>query len=363
MADFPTLVKPAFITPFRVPGAIGSVGQTGRVQLRSSIAIGREWDMTWNAIRAGTPDVDALFAFIEDAWSQGKTFDLTHPYSPGSGLAKHGYGGGTVRVNGASQTGSSLVTDGWSATNLVTNPGFETGVMSPHIATGNGGTWAVSGTTPIFGSFSATYDPTGATADAYLYLNGPVGSSSGHVVVSEGQKITVYMYAKVDAGTGSDFRVNLDWRNAAGVQVSETVGVAITPNTTAALAQVTDTAPAGATYVVARPYVINAGNTTLVRFDDAVLFRSHAAKAGDVFRIDGLPQLFRVMADAAMDVNGNATLTVSPPIMVGSSPIENGLLIMDGAKLTAYIASPPNLPAVPPGRYVAGLTLTLREAL
>ncbi len=121
MPSFPRTVLPRLVSPFRVPTGLVARGQTGKDQLRTIVAMGREWDEIWPPIRVGTVEVDALLAFIEDAYNRQVVFDLTHLITPGSGRAPNGAGGGTPLVNGASQTGSALVTDGWSVsiTNVV----------------------------------------------------------------------------------------------------------------------------------------------------------------------------------------------------------------------------------------------------
>jgi hypothetical protein len=55
----------------------------------------------------------SLLAFISKTWNRGEIHDFTHPLLPGSGIAKNGTGSGTPAVDGASQTGTTLVTDGW----------------------------------------------------------------------------------------------------------------------------------------------------------------------------------------------------------------------------------------------------------
>ena len=121
-------------------------------------------------------------------------------------------------------------------------------------------------------------------------------------------------------------------------------------------------APAGTAYVVMRPRVLNDGGIG-IRLDDMVMFRSHVVKAGDVLKVAGLPQLLRASASATMDENGNATLTIDPPIIAGGSPANNAALTVSDNTLTVFIASPPNLPPAVPGYFVDGMTLTFRESL
>lgn len=367
MADFPVLVKPAFITPFRVPGAIGSVGQTGKVQLRSAIGMGREWDMTWNPIQVGTPNVDALLAFIEDAWSQGKTFDLSHPYTPGSGLAPHGVGGGTPLVNGASQTGASLITDGWGSTggtNPADNPGFESGSLSPHVTIAAGGAWSVDTVAPRTGTYAAQYSPTGQTGIASIAFTSASVPNGRHPAVA-GRRYTVEFWSRrgggAGAGDGNGVAGNLAFYSSSGF-ISQSTGTTVVNSNIYQRIAHSAVAPANTAFVEYRGMVENDAIALDTYIDDAFIF-TNVMDAGDVFKIGGLPQLFRVTGHANMDTAGNATIPISPPIVAGGSPANNAVITRTGAKLTAYVASPPNLPNVPPGRWWAGLTVTFREAL
>jgi len=134
MADFPRTIKPAQVSPFRVSTGLVSPGVTGKDQLRAVVAMGREWDEIYSNLRVGTPDVDALMATLEDAYNQMTAFTIRHLMSPGSGRPRHGVGGGTPVVNGAGQTGSTLMTDGWTpsvANSVVKGDVFKIANVSP----------------------------------------------------------------------------------------------------------------------------------------------------------------------------------------------------------------------------------------
>jgi len=121
MATFPSTILPRQETIPRVPTGLRSVGGSGGVQLLGSQQIGRMWEATWADLRLGRADVEALLTWVEWAFHTSQIFDVTHSALPGSGKAPLGAGGGTPLVAGASQTGESLNTDGWSAsvTNVV----------------------------------------------------------------------------------------------------------------------------------------------------------------------------------------------------------------------------------------------------
>lgn len=90
------------------------MGQSGAIQTRSEAAQGRIWQEMWPAMPAGSEDVQELLTTIENLFNTGATCTLTHYLLPGSGKARNGTGGGTPRVNGASQSGTSLVTENWT---------------------------------------------------------------------------------------------------------------------------------------------------------------------------------------------------------------------------------------------------------
>ncbi len=114
MADFPRTVKPASVTYPKVIGSLISVGQSGKVQTRSETAQGRIWQETYPVLPAGNADVQDLLVQTENYFNLGTTFTITHYLLPGSGMARNGTGGGTPRVNGPDQSGTSLVTENWT---------------------------------------------------------------------------------------------------------------------------------------------------------------------------------------------------------------------------------------------------------
>ena len=205
MAAFPRTVPPARVTYPKVLGSLISIGQSGALQTRSAAAQGRAWQETWAALPAGSEDVQELITTIENLYNTGATCTLTHYLLPGSGLAANGAGGGTPLVNGADQSGTSLVTDGWTA--------------------------------------------------------------------------------------------------SAAVRM----------------------------------------------------------KAGDCFTVAGLDVLFRATADISSDGSGNATITIEPPIVAGSSPANNAALTIASATLTAVVLDYTDASAGP-DEFIGGLKVTFREA-
>ena len=91
------------------------MGQSGAIQTRSEAAQGRMWQEAWPALPAGSEDVQELLVTIENLFNTGATCTLTHYLLPGSGKAANGTGSATTPlVNGADQSGTSLITDAWS---------------------------------------------------------------------------------------------------------------------------------------------------------------------------------------------------------------------------------------------------------
>lgn len=119
MSAWPRVILPQSVTDFEVPGALQSVGQTGRAQYRSTQQIGRVWTETYPPFKAQEADGRAFLAMIRDTWRSGASFTIEHYLH----RTKLGGGTGTPRVNGVSLTGSSLPTDGWTGTNPVLKAG------------------------------------------------------------------------------------------------------------------------------------------------------------------------------------------------------------------------------------------------
>jgi len=121
MGAFPRDVKPRAVTYPKNRGSLVSVGQSGGLQTRSESAQGRIWTETWGVISAGDADVQDLLVKVGSFYNTGESFTITHYLLPGSGLAANGSGLGSPKVNGNDQSGTSLMTYGWTAS--------ETGVM------------------------------------------------------------------------------------------------------------------------------------------------------------------------------------------------------------------------------------------
>lgn len=200
MAAFPRTKQPASVSPFSVPGPLISHGHSGKDQRRATLQIGRSWTETWPPLRADDADVQALLTFIRRHWASGDSFTIAHLATPGSGLDPNGAGGGTPVVNGASQTGTSLVTDGWS-----------TGVTDV-VKTGD--VIKISGLTPLYEITADANSDGSGNATLSIYPSIPTGSSPADnaPITRSGCTLTAYITEPPnipDARRGSYFIVGL----------------------------------------------------------------------------------------------------------------------------------------------------------
>lgn len=112
MASWPRAIRPATATPLQFPGALASWSDSGKAQHRSTGQIGVMWTETYPAFHARSVEGQAFLAFIGYAWRNGITFDIDHVLHP----TRLGVGTGTPRIDGAGQTGDTILTDGWLQT-------------------------------------------------------------------------------------------------------------------------------------------------------------------------------------------------------------------------------------------------------
>lgn len=110
MPTFPRTILPRSVSLPAFPGALRSRGETGKIQKRAFTNMGRQWSETFPPLRTSDAATLGFLAVINDYWRSGTIFDIAHRMF----LAPKGVGTGTPLVNGASQTGASLVTDGWT---------------------------------------------------------------------------------------------------------------------------------------------------------------------------------------------------------------------------------------------------------
>ena len=113
MPTFPTATAPRAASDLILPGALKEVSHSGIYQVRATLAAGWSFEFEYGILTTFTPDDMAIMSFINQAWNRGISFDITHPTMPGSGVAPNGLGTAGVRVKGPSQTGASVIIDGY----------------------------------------------------------------------------------------------------------------------------------------------------------------------------------------------------------------------------------------------------------
>jgi hypothetical protein len=86
-------------------------------------------------------------------------------------------------------------------------------------------------------------------------------------------------------------------------------------------------------------------------------------KAGDIISIAGISHVFDITADAPNLAGGITTLSINPPIFAGGSPANSAAITYTAVRLNAFLHSFPNLPNASPDTYIAGLSITHREAV
>ena len=110
---WPRTVIPTRISDLWSPGALKDFGISGIIQIRATLAVGWSWEEVYPLLSVRDVDHMELTAYIKYAWNRGIIFTLTHPLVPGSGIAPNGLGTAGVLVDGASQTGDSILVDGY----------------------------------------------------------------------------------------------------------------------------------------------------------------------------------------------------------------------------------------------------------
>jgi len=175
MTAFPRTVLPQVIARPQLVGPLISVGQGGKPQVRSTLQIGWSWTESWGPLRVGDTTAEAFQALIQSYWRSGAVLDVDHRWQ----RALLGVGGGTPRVNGASQTGATLATDGWPndtanvlrAGDIIRIAGLNQVIQ----VTANANSGATTG--PATLSINAPIFVGGSPADdALLTINNPAGS-------------------------------------------------------------------------------------------------------------------------------------------------------------------------------------------
>ncbi len=86
-------------------------------------------------------------------------------------------------------------------------------------------------------------------------------------------------------------------------------------------------------------------------------------KAGDIIAIAGVSGVRDVTADAPNVVGTSCAVAINPPIFAGQSPADNAIVTYTAVRLNAFILAAPDVPPAGPDGYIAGLSVTFREAV
>ena len=95
----------------KAPGGLASWSVGGVGQTRDVSQKGRSWTEEWPPLKASVAATQAFLAQVAGYYAAGTLLSIQHQ----SRKTTLGVGTGTPLVKGADQTGKSLVTDGWTA--------------------------------------------------------------------------------------------------------------------------------------------------------------------------------------------------------------------------------------------------------
>ncbi len=133
---FPRTIKPNKVTVPVFPGGLVSVGHSGKVNTRTTLQVGRIWEEFF-AFKVDENGHEFL-ALINNFFNRQTSLDVAHQMF----VDTLGAGGGTPLVNGATQTGATIITDGWPNSTLVLKAGdlvtFATGPTLVYDVTADG---------------------------------------------------------------------------------------------------------------------------------------------------------------------------------------------------------------------------------
>lgn len=119
MAAWPRTIDCAKATPLMLPEALKSWGESGKGQFRTPYRMGWVWTEEYPIFDATSVNGRAFLALIQWYNHTKTVFDIDPPLY----RALLGAGGGTPLVNGGSQSGYTVVTDGWPNSTLVLKAG------------------------------------------------------------------------------------------------------------------------------------------------------------------------------------------------------------------------------------------------
>ncbi len=93
------------------------------------------------------------------------------------------------------------------------------------------------------------------------------------------------------------------------------------------------------------PLVNGASQTgSTLNIDGATINQTPWVRAGDIFTIAGINQVYECTADANSDGSGLVAIPISPPIFSGGSPVDGNALTVTAVILKVILIEPPDFP-------------------
>lgn len=105
MADFNRIFNPISTTWPKFPTGLDSWSLSGKGQFRNTMQVGRTWEEVYSLMSPRDPLTRSFFAYVNQLWRERTIFTVKHkdlemPYNTPIT--------GSIAVNGASQTGSTI---------------------------------------------------------------------------------------------------------------------------------------------------------------------------------------------------------------------------------------------------------------
>lgn len=110
--DFQRYVNTSGSTLPSFPAGLDSWGFSGKGQFRATMQVGRTWEEIFKPMKASDPNTLKFIAYINSLWRERTIFTIAHPHL--SDLLGDADATDTPLLNGTGQSGSSIITDGWT---------------------------------------------------------------------------------------------------------------------------------------------------------------------------------------------------------------------------------------------------------
>lgn len=150
MAVFPRTIIPRTCSVPKKPAPLISGTQGLKREFRQTAAVGVTWRETWPALDMSQQSVREFVMEIQRLWTQGESFTITPlEWRTAAGTLATGT---TGLVDGAGQSGGSLVTDGWAAGTILAGD-YITVAGIPHAL------WLRANVTVAAGAATFSIDP------------------------------------------------------------------------------------------------------------------------------------------------------------------------------------------------------------